>query len=273
MAKTFDQLVAEAESAAFSGWDFSWIEGRWWESSCPWDYQEIVTGMLAQATSLLDMGTGGGEFLAALGPHLPARTVATEAYEPNIEMARQALAPWGVTVLGIPAQAMHPQPLQDAVYPLALADGSVDLVINRHESFDAREVARVLAPGGRFVTQQVGARNFETVNRRLGSPRQFAQWSLTGAKQQVQEAGLGVVQAQEALTSAGFQDVGALVYYLKAVPWQVADFSVSRYRQVLETLHWEMSTQGPFLVESHRFLIVAVKGAEPQRESVLADDQ
>lgn len=273
MNKTFDQWVVEAEAAAFSGWDFSFIDGRWWEPSCPWDYQALVTGMLRQARSLLDMGTGGGEFLAGLGPYLPSRTVATEAYAPNIEVARKTLAPWGVTVLGISPESLHPQPLQDVVYPIPLAERSVDLVINRHESFDAREVARVLAPGGHFVTQQVGARNFETINRRLGSRLESAQWSLAEARQQVQAAGLQVVQAEEALMTAGFRDVGALVYYLKAVPWQVEDFSVSRYRQALEALHREMSTAGPFLVESHRFLIVAQKGAGSQAGSGLAHDQ
>ncbi len=273
MTKTFDQWVAEAEAAAFSGWDFSFIDGRWWEPPCPWDYQALVTGMLKQATSLLDMGTGGGEFLAALGPHLPARTVATEAYAPNIDVARKTLEPWGVTVLGISPESMHAHPLQDAVYPLPLADRSVDLVINRHESFDAGEVARVLAPGGHFVTQQVGARDFEAINRRLGSPLPLAEWSLAGAQEQVQAAGLQVVQAEEALMTAGFKDVGALVYYLKAVPWQVEDFSVNRYRPALEALHREMSTEGPFLVQSHRFLIIAASAADAHANFELADDE
>ena len=32
-------------------------------------------------------------------------------------------------------------------------DGEFDLVMNRHESYDLAEVARVLSPGGLFLTQ------------------------------------------------------------------------------------------------------------------------
>jgi hypothetical protein len=37
---------------------------------------------------------------------------------------------------------------------LLFRDGAFDLVANRHEAFVATEVARVLSPGGTFVTQQ-----------------------------------------------------------------------------------------------------------------------
>ncbi len=36
-------------------------------------------------------------------------------------------------------------------------DACFDLVINRHEAFEAEEVARVLAAGGRFLTQQASS--------------------------------------------------------------------------------------------------------------------
>ncbi len=34
--------------------------------------------------------------------------------------------------------------------------GRFDLILNRHESYHPGEIARVLAPGGTFLTQQVG---------------------------------------------------------------------------------------------------------------------
>jgi hypothetical protein len=36
-----------------------------------------------------------------------------------------------------------------------------------------------------------------------------------------------------------FSDVGALVYFLKAVPWVIKDFDVRRFQDVLEALHRE----------------------------------
>jgi hypothetical protein len=33
----FDELVAEALTAPFSGWDFSWLDRRSWTEPLPWD--------------------------------------------------------------------------------------------------------------------------------------------------------------------------------------------------------------------------------------------
>lgn len=75
----FNQLIKEALKQPFSGWDFSYIRDRWQASPAPWDYETIVRGHLADTTSLLDMGTGGGEFLASFPP-LPSDTHASEAW-------------------------------------------------------------------------------------------------------------------------------------------------------------------------------------------------
>jgi len=68
----FDALVTQAEAEPFSGWDFSWLRGQWREGHTSWDFGATVRERFAQADALLDMGTGGGEFLASLAP-LPAR--------------------------------------------------------------------------------------------------------------------------------------------------------------------------------------------------------
>ena len=51
------------ENAAFQGWDFSRIDGRWDCPDAPWDYRAIVKSYLKDTDILLDMGTGGGEVL------------------------------------------------------------------------------------------------------------------------------------------------------------------------------------------------------------------
>lgn len=33
-----ENLIDEALAAHFSGWDFSWLAGRWIDSPLPWDY-------------------------------------------------------------------------------------------------------------------------------------------------------------------------------------------------------------------------------------------
>jgi SAM-dependent methyltransferase len=141
--RSFEIYLRDAERL-FSGWDFSYISASRRMTSSPgaWSYASIILPLVRTAQALLDMGTGGGEFLASLQP-LPSRTVATEGYPPNILVARNRLEPLGVTVWPVGDDDRLP-----------LDDASFDLVINRHESYDAREVLRVLRPGGTFVTQQ-----------------------------------------------------------------------------------------------------------------------
>src|SRR5208283_3830117 len=130
MEQDYDALVHEAASQPFAGWDFSYIEGRYTEEEPSWDYREIVVERMKDTRSMLDLGTGGGEFLGSLGP-LPPATFATEAYPPNLAIARRRLEPLGVKVV----QTSRGD-------ELSLPTGFFELVIDRHESLDAREVFR-----------------------------------------------------------------------------------------------------------------------------------
>lgn len=78
MARTFEDLVAEAASASVGGWDFSWLDGRATEERPSWGYQRQLSQRLANATAALDLETGGGEVLAGAG-NFPPTMVATEA--------------------------------------------------------------------------------------------------------------------------------------------------------------------------------------------------
>lgn len=147
--------MAEAVEVPLTGWDFSWLTGRAAGSEPTWSYPDLARSLVRQSTSLLDIDTGGGELLATLAP-LPVRTTATEGWAPNLPVARERLAPLGVDVLFTP----------DATLP----GGPVDLVLDRHGRLDPREVARVLAPGGVLLTQQVGSDDCAEINEALGAP-------------------------------------------------------------------------------------------------------
>ena len=73
-----DALLDEAERQPFVGWDFSWLRGRLDSQPLPWDYTATVVEHARSSPDLLDLGTGGGEWLAELS-YRPPRTVATEA--------------------------------------------------------------------------------------------------------------------------------------------------------------------------------------------------
>ncbi|CAG8685472.1 9222_t:CDS:2, partial [Acaulospora colombiana] len=182
----------------------------------PWDYERTVKSLLPQCSSLLDMGTGEGEFLASLGP-LPEDTCATEGWAPNIDIARKRLKPLGVTVTAI----------TDNDVRLPLNDNRFDLIINHHEPYIAYEVNRLLKNGGLFLTQQTGEDENTELNRLLGVPETlgYREWHCEQACVELATAGLTILQKKEAFIETKFYDVGAIVHYLKANPWQVEDFS------------------------------------------------
>jgi GNAT superfamily N-acetyltransferase/SAM-dependent methyltransferase len=257
---TFEQLLHNAQVQPFSGWDFAWLAGRLHESPPPWNYREHVQRLLPTAQTLLDMGTGGGEFLASLQP-LPPHTYATEAYLSNVPIAQACLEPLAVQVVAL-----------ESDYHLPFDDNTFDLIINRHEMFIAEEVARILRPGGRFITQQVGERNLAELNEWLtGQPLPPRSSRLETALNYLRQAGLEMIKYQEAFPDVTFADMGAVVYFLQAVPWQLKRFTAESYRQRLADLHNHIQQNGPFLTRAHRYLIQARQPLQALR--ITAHDQ
>jgi SAM-dependent methyltransferase len=239
----FDQLVEEALVQDFSGWDFSWLRGRWYEEDPPWAYEALVAEEKERVASLLDMGTGGGEFLASLSP-LPPHTVATESYPPNIPIARSLLKPLGVEVV----------PFTDDK-SLPLKSSQFELIINRHESYDLAELNRLLKPGGRFITQQVGSLDCVEINDFLEAPHDLDTWTLEREVKEFQGAGFRIERTHEAFLNSYFYDIGAVVFFLKVIEWQIPDFSPDRYRERLLAMHQHIQETGAFRAKAHRFLI------------------
>ena len=247
---TFDKYYNEALNAAFQGWDFSWVKGRMVEYPPSWDYRKLVIEALNSIDSLLDIDTGGGEFLLSLKEYLPAYTCATEDYEPNIPIAKSNLEPLGIEVL----QRKHDL--------IPFADNTFELVINRHGSYIEEEVFRVLKSGGKYITQQVGPENMIALNQFL-APESISQidstWTIAKLATQLEETGFQLQYYKNDFTPAYFTDIGAVVYYLKAISWQIEGESVENLRPRLEVLHELIETQGKFELQSQRYLLIAVK--------------
>lgn len=245
----YQQLISEAEEAHFSGWDFNWLNDRMIQEDPPWDYPAIVKSHFEHVRTLLDMGTGGGELLASLSP-LPTETHATESYPPNQSLAEKQLAPLNVTVHRTEETA-----------PLPFDNHYFDFVINRHESFNAAEVFRVLKPGSKFITQQVGGLNNLELNQVLEDAVSFpyVKYSLTEAFTELINAGFKIERAEQAALTTIFKDIGAVVYYLKAISWQVPDFNAKTHAVGLKEIDNVIETLGHFSTTAHRFLLIAYK--------------
>jgi SAM-dependent methyltransferase len=246
----FDELVAEAERAPIDGWDFSWLDGRATEERPPWAYSTRVGELAAGTERMLDVQSGGGELLAGLPVH-PPLLVATEAYPPNVEVAARRLRHRGVHVVAAP----------DNRAALPFGDASFDLVTSRHPITTWwSEIARVLEPGGTFLSQQVGPRTMRELSEALLGPLPWASSrepddAVRGAEQ----AGLVVDDLRTARLRATFGDIGAVVYFLRLVVWTVPGFSVERFRPQLAALHARIEGEGAFVAHATRFLIRAHK--------------
>jgi len=254
-SRLIDELLAEAEAHPVAGWDFSWLGGRMVVEPPPWDFAAIVVRRACAAADMLDMGTGGGEWLAALA-HRPPRTVATEAWAPNVDIAGARLRALGVTVVRDEGAPDNVEQAPDETRGrLPFPSASFELDTNRHEAFVASEVARVLVSGGRFVTQQVGG-DYDDFYRllELPAPARTRTFDLPFAAGQIERSGLAVVDSGEGRETTTFADVGALAWYLRAVPWAVPGFTIETHRESLEALQGR-----PLTVRQPAFWLEAVK--------------
>lgn len=243
--------LREQSIAHVHGWDFSHLKGRYTEEDdLPWDYRELVLSQLQPSLRLLDMETGGGEFLLSLG-HLHQNTAATEGYAPNAALCRQRLLPLGIDFRE--AQGEGPLPFEAA---------SFDLVINRHGAYNASEVLRVLKPRGLFITQQVGAENDrELVEFLLPGmvPLPFPQQYLETKKKELAALGFEILAGEEAFRPIVFYDVGALVWFARIIEWEFPGFSVETALDRLYLAQQVIEREGKIAGRIHRFYIAARK--------------
>jgi SAM-dependent methyltransferase len=258
---TLEELLCEVERHPISGWDFSWLGNRMSIDPSPWDFQKIMVEHTRQSPSLLDIGTGGGEWLASISD-LPLRTVATEAWPPNVPVATARLASLGVQVVQVEnALDNNLQSEADNSYArLPFPDESFHLISNRHESFIANEVARVLDHGGCFITEQVGDGVYREFRELFGAPlSRTRSLSMELLVHQVEEAGLSIVNSAEDEGQVQFADVGALAWYLLMVPWIVPGFTISGQYQRLAELHERAQSGLSLTAHLPRFYVVAAK--------------
>ena len=241
---------AEENIAHIHGWDFSHIAGRYTEQDdLPWDYREEILRHLTPDMKLLDLDTGGGEFLRSLN-HPFENTAATENYPPNVALCKEILLPLGIDFRPGSAAGELPFP-----------DDRFDLVINRHGDFHAEAIFRVLKPGGLFITQQVGAENDrELVELLCGkTPIPFPEQYLSITSQKFREAGFQILRGEEVFRPIRFFDVGALVWFARIIQWEFPHFSVDTHLDNLLNAQQILDRTGSIEGSIHRFLLVAQK--------------
>jgi len=233
-------LTTTALGERATGWEFAWLDGGPGEPS--WSYPDLARHLLRRAGSALDLDTGGGELLAELAP-LPPHTVAVESWARNIPVARDRLAPLGVSVLT----------------ELPGGEDEFDVVLSRHGRLPAVDIFRLLRPGGHLLSQQVGSDDLAGLTAALDAPPAHHRWNAEVVVAALEEAGLHVTDVREEHPDVIFHSVGEVVRQLRDLPWQIRDFSTEKYADALGRVDSFIRLHGALTVTTHRFLIQAVR--------------
>lgn len=244
--RTLRELQPYIDAARdFSGWSFPQIAVRNLDPGPPWEYVAIVLERLQDAGSVLDLGTGGAELFARVTESFEGRIVATEEWHVNAPVARDALAGRGDLVRASAEQA------------LPFRAGAFDLVVDRHEAADMAEVARVVAPGGWFITQQVGRANWRELDAHFPAKAQFPDHYRLYADA-LRALGL-MVDAREHAWRVAYERLSDIVFMLLVAPWEIPGFDPIRDIDALLALEDACRTDAGIEMTWHRYLIVAHK--------------
>lgn len=239
----------------FQGWDFSYLTNRRIPlGSPPWDYETLAVDLLKRSKSVLDLDTGGGELLSKLLrlSSFIGEVHASEAHKPNLTLAQRNLHSYGVMV--------HDTSATTSVLPRH----RFYLILNRHGgSIDCEEAYGLLTSGGLYLTQQVGEQTNRELRKAFGGEmtrvRSFSS-SLSVAAQMLEAAGFVIRSCDEHTYMVRFVDVGAMVYYLKAVPWEVPGFHYRNHLKKLLEIYKKAELRGYALDSTfHSFFVVAQK--------------
>lgn len=168
--------------------------------------------------------------------------VAVEAWPPNVVVAARTLAPFG-------GRVVHSD-------RIPFRDGAFDLVTSRHPvSTPWPEIARVLRPGGIFLSQQIGAGSNRELSEAMMGP--LPPPERAHPEKAAEAAGLEVLQLRHERLRAEFYDIGAVAHFLRKVVWTVPGFEIAKYRERLRAVHDEITDKGKFVSYAHRVLIEA----------------
>ena len=258
---TFDDLVADAEGVPIGGWDFSWLDGRATEDRPTWRFFDLVAERAAKVATLLDVQAGTGSMIGRL-PSVPDLAVATEGFPDSVAVATSVL----------PARGVHLVVTSQTRPGLPFAASAFELVVSRHPiEVWWSEISRVLRPGGTYLAQHVGPHSLQSLSEVLMGPLPDAEKRDPDVERRAAEAaGLRVAAMRVERPRTVFYDIGAVVYFLRLVPWIVPDFTVATYRSALRRLHEVIQDDGAFVTTASRTLVEATK-PHPQAARLRSD--
>lgn len=247
-----DRILAElrkhaARAHELTGWSLD-VKPTSLGPGLPWDYIGRAKELIRTARTVLDMGTGGGEAFSEICARYTGYAVATEPWDVNAPVAAKRLSAQGIPV--VRASSLQ----------LPFRDEQFDLVLNRHEELDPTDTTRVVAAGGRVLTQQVHPDDWKELRDFFPRKTDFGpHFDLYRAG--FERAGLRIVQALVYERPVAYR-LGDLVYMLVAAPWTIPDFDLDRDLDALLAVERALSRPEGIVLTEKRYLIEAEKPVE-----------
>ncbi|NBD25340.1 class I SAM-dependent methyltransferase [Paenibacillus glycinis] len=238
------------QAGARNGWDFGNVRVE--SEGEAWNYAREVASRCGATDALLDIGTGGGELLLGLSGAARA-LVGIDRAASMVETAKRNAARAG---------AGNVRFLRMDSDRLRFPDGSFDIVCCRHAPFRASEIARVLMPGGVFMTQQVGEGDKRNLAQAFGrgqhdgaSPGAMLRGNLAALR----AAGFSELQSSLYDATEYYATPQDLIFLLKHAPI-IPDFGEQEEDfAILRRFAAEYGTERGIRTNSERSLIIARK--------------
>jgi SAM-dependent methyltransferase len=230
-----------------SGWDFSRVNCVT-EGHAP-DFYGLVRKACGKSDLLLDIGTGGGEKVLPLASDVLLLVGIDQDAEMVETACRNAAAHGAPNVRFLRMEAER----------LAFPDGFFHVVSCRQSEFDAEEAARVLVPGGRFLTQQVSEGDKLNIKRAFGRETGKPGALRDRYIRELKEAGFRDIDVIEFEIVEYYPSPADLLFLLKHTP-TVPDFGEKDEDfEILGRFIRENRTEKGIRTNMERFILTARK--------------
>lgn len=192
-----------------NGWNFSDLKVTV-EGEAP-DFYGEVRRRCSGSDVLLDIGTGGGEQILSLADHVGSLVGIDNSFGMT-ETANRNLAGSGKTNVRF---------LQMESDQLEFPAGSFHIATSRHAPFNAAEIAKVLKPGGLFMTQQVSEHDKRNIKEWFGRGQCYGEEDGASKRTYISEltdAGFTGIEFREYDMTETYETVEDLLFLLKYTP-------------------------------------------------------
>lgn len=247
---SFDYKKFYNEVGQMNGWDFSRLSVI--VEDALWNFWSEVSSRCKAGDIVLDIGTGGGEALLRMADaaQLLIGIDHSEAMIQTANRNRERSGRANIRFLPMEASELH--------FP----ERFFQVISCRHSEFNAAEVARVLADGGVFLTQQVG----ESDKRNLAQA--FGRGQSGNAKRgtlmeryaaELKEAGFRQIDCRQYDAVEYYATAEDLIFLLKHTPIIPGFGQTESDFQTLHRFIAEHQTPKGIQTNADRFKIIAYK--------------